>query len=175
MAAPSNLIQSHIDAQKHGFKGTPNYATAMQEMKEGKKKSHWIWYVWPILKGIRSTNMPWFEFNDWFEAESYMQNDFLSQNLVEITRTATEHLSKGVAPSVLFGEQAVFDWLKFHSCVTCFAILARKNKDVTIERTCLDALKAAKAKMHPVTVKLAVNAADKGVCDAVQALISEGF
>jgi uncharacterized protein (DUF1810 family) len=120
-----NLILKFLHAHAKGYQGTPAYSKALKEINNGCKVSHWIWYIWPILKGLRQTSMPWFEFDDFSQLENYILNDTLRNHLIEITTSAMNHLSRGVPPHKLFGVQHKYDTPKFYQCISGFAIAAR--------------------------------------------------
>ncbi len=65
MASPYNL-QRFLDAQKY------DYERALQEIKNGLKQSHWIWYIFPQLKGFgHSYNSEYYGISDLDEAKAY--------------------------------------------------------------------------------------------------------
>ena len=58
----------------------------------GAKTSHWIWYVWPTLKGVRQHSRPDLILDALHEARAYLHHPVLGRRLLEITRVATEHM-----------------------------------------------------------------------------------
>ena len=46
------LLQRFVDAQDHGYEFGETYAKALDEMKQGQKMTHWIWYVFPQIQGL---------------------------------------------------------------------------------------------------------------------------
>ena len=52
-------LQRFLNAQDFGNVeyGTESYATALQEIKDGHKKTHWMWYVFPQMKGLGKSEM----------------------------------------------------------------------------------------------------------------------
>ncbi len=45
-------LQKFVDAQEHGYSFGETYETALSEMRQGQKISHWIWYVFPQIQGL---------------------------------------------------------------------------------------------------------------------------
>lgn len=106
-----NTLRFH-HAQQHA------YSTALSELRSGRKRSHWIWYIFPQLKGLgRSLTAEQFGLDGLAEARAYLADPLLRQRLVEATEAMLAHQSLSAA-SVL-GE---LDALKFRSCLTLFAL-----------------------------------------------------
>jgi uncharacterized protein (DUF1810 family) len=101
-----------LDAQEN------SYADALGELRSGKKRSHWIWYIFPQLKGLGlSANAEFYGLTGLDEARAYLADPLLSPRLkeaIEVT-LANPFLS---AASIL-GE---LDALKFRSCLTLFSL-----------------------------------------------------
>ena len=94
------------------------YATALNELRAGKKQSHWIWYVFPQIKGLgSSSNSEFYGLVSLAEARAYLNHPLLGQRLKEATAVLLVHRSQNVT-SVL-GE---IDALKFKSCLTLFSL-----------------------------------------------------
>lgn len=94
------------------------YATALNELRSGKKHSHWIWYVFPQLKGLGlSSTSKFYGVSGLAEARAYLTDPVLGHRLREAIEAMLAHSSLSAA-SVL-GE---LDALKFRSCLTLFSI-----------------------------------------------------
>ncbi len=66
---PFNL-QRFIDAQKDTFD------TAMQELREGKKRTHWIWFIFPQMRALGySYNSKYYGISGIEEAKEYLRNE----------------------------------------------------------------------------------------------------
>ncbi len=77
-----NSLDRFIKAQQN------DYATALSEIKSGKKRSHWMWYIFPQLKGLgMSETARYYGIQDKQEATDYLQNDVLGKRLIEISET----------------------------------------------------------------------------------------
>ncbi|TDE52750.1 DUF1810 domain-containing protein [Flavobacterium sp. GT3P67] len=93
------------------------YLKALSEIKKGKKNTHWMWYIFPQMKGLGSTETAqYYGIKDLNEATAYLQHPILGKHLVEIS-TEVLHI-KGKIASDIFGTP---DDLKLFSCMTLFA------------------------------------------------------
>ena len=62
-----------------------SYAQALAEMKRGRKESHWIWYIFPQMKGLgRSAMSEFYGISGMEEARAYLKDPVLGARLVEI-------------------------------------------------------------------------------------------
>ncbi len=94
-----------------------SYATALAELRSGRKTSHWIWFVFPQLKGLGiSSTSERYGLSGLAEARAYLAHPILGPRLREATAAMLAHRPKS-ASSVL-GE---LDALKFRSCLTLFS------------------------------------------------------
>lgn len=72
-------ISRFIEAQRS------SYQHALTEIKNGKKASHWIWYIFPQIKGLgRSAMSEYYGIQDIDEAKAYLADAILSKRLIEI-------------------------------------------------------------------------------------------
>ena len=75
-ARQRNLLR-FVHAQDNGgiYEGTATYAEALQEVKNGHKRSHWIWYVFPQMKGLgKSEISQYYGINGREEAKAYIEH-----------------------------------------------------------------------------------------------------
>ena len=94
-----------------------SYATALSEIEAGRKRSHWMWYVWPQIRGLGHSPMAQhYGIADAKEARAYLDHPVLGPRLVEISRAMLAH--KGRAPEDILGG---IDALKLRSSATLFA------------------------------------------------------
>ncbi len=110
-------LQRFVNAQDSGLVeyGTASYETALREIKEGRKTSHWIWYVFPQMKGLGHSQLSQFYgINGREEAYAYMDHPVLSQRLIEATEAV---LNNEKSAYEIFGN----DTVKFKSCMRLFA------------------------------------------------------
>ena len=81
-----NLLR-FIHAQDSGglYDGTGTYQEALQEVKAGHKKGHWIWYIFPQMKGLGHSEISeFYGINGREEAKAYIEHPVLKERLVEI-------------------------------------------------------------------------------------------
>ena len=63
-----------------------DYDTALAEIRAGKKASHWMWYIFPQLKGLgRSSTSEYYGLSGIKEAQAYLSDPILKARLIEIT------------------------------------------------------------------------------------------
>ncbi|WP_426091491.1 DUF1810 domain-containing protein [Flavobacterium sp. DSR3-2] len=99
------------------------YLKALSELKKGKKDTHWMWYIFPQLKGLGSSETAHFYgIKDWNEATEYLQHPVLGQHLIEISLVVLQ--LEGKTASEIFGTP---DDLKLRSCMTLFATIENAN------------------------------------------------
>lgn len=100
-----------------------SYPTALAEISAGRKVSHWMWYIFPQLRGLGQSTTAWYYgIEDLSEAAAYLAHPVLGTHLLEITRAAMEQPETD--PLQLFGWP---DNLKFRSCLTLFALVSRED------------------------------------------------
>ena len=113
-------LKRFINAQDSGNVeyGTESYETALAEIKAGQKKTHWIWYVFPQLKGLGKSHLSQFYGIDGREeAYAYMENPILSKRLIEATEAV---LNNEKSAYDIFGSDVV----KFRSCMLLFSTIS---------------------------------------------------
>lgn len=124
MNDPHNL-QRFVDAQQ------PVFEAVRAELRAGRKRSHWMWFVFPQIKGLGHSEMAQkFAIGSIDEARAYLAHPLLGPRLQECTKL----LLLVMAPSinVILGYP---DDLKFHSSMTLFAQAA---DDPTPFNACLE-------------------------------------
>jgi uncharacterized protein (DUF1810 family) len=95
----------------------PRYAQALAELNQGGKRSHWMWFIFPQLKGLGSSpTAVAFAIGSLAEARAYLAHPLLGARLHECTQQVLA-LTQCTAREV-FGYP---DDLKFRSCMTLFA------------------------------------------------------
>lgn len=109
-------LQKFIDAQDGGYNFGETYQTALAEMKQGYKISHWIWYVFPQIAGLGlSGTTAYFSIKDLSEAADYYAHPILGTRLKEICEVLLTIESDD--PMSVFGYP---DAYKVRSCMTLF-------------------------------------------------------
>ena len=113
---PYNL-QRFIDAQ------ADRYAQVEMELRAGRKESHWMWYIFPQIKGLgRSATAQKYAVSSIDEAKAFLSHPVLGARLRECTRLATAVNSRSIED--IFGYP---DHQKFHSSMTLFAHATNDN------------------------------------------------
>jgi uncharacterized protein (DUF1810 family) len=93
-----------------------DYPIALREIQNGCKQSHWIWYIFPQIKGLGfSYNAQFYGITDRQEAEVYLSEPILNARLREITLALLEHKDKSAVQ--ILGHT---DALKVKSSMTLF-------------------------------------------------------
>ncbi|WP_422032263.1 DUF1810 domain-containing protein [Roseovarius sp.] len=88
----------------------------LEEIQRGRKDSHWMWFVFPQLKGLgRSATALHYGIDDRAEAAAYLAHPVLGPRLLEISRAMLSHA--GTAPETILGP---VDALKLRSSATLF-------------------------------------------------------
>jgi uncharacterized protein (DUF1810 family) len=112
-------LQRFVDAQD----GV--YATALAELRAGRKRSHWIWFVFPQLQGLgRSPAAIRYGITSLAEARAYLDHDVLGPRLRECARVVVG--LQGSSADDIFGWP---DNLKVCSSMTLFARAADDDAD----------------------------------------------
>ena len=94
-----------------------SYDAALAEIKAGRKRTHWMWYIFPQIAGLgMSSTAQYYSIQDRLEAEEYMEHPMLGARLLEISR-ALLTLESSDATAVM----GYPDDLKLRSCMTLFA------------------------------------------------------
>lgn len=107
-------LQRFVDAQD------PIYRQVCTELASGAKTSHWMWFVFPQLRGLgRSATAEHFGIASKDEARAYLQHPVLGPRLRECTRSVLE--VEGRTAAQIFGSP---DDMKFRSSMTLFAAVA---------------------------------------------------
>ena len=102
-----------LDAQEY------DYATALSEIRAGRKTSHWIWYIFPQLAALgRSSTAKFYGIADLDEARAYLANETLASRLKEITQALLD-LPDTDAQKVMGSH---VDAVKLRSSMTLFAL-----------------------------------------------------
>jgi uncharacterized protein (DUF1810 family) len=111
-------LQRFVDAQR------PIYPQVLAELRAGQKETHWMWFVFPQLKGLgTSPTAQKFAIDSLDGARAYLDHPTLGPRLRECTRLVTTLEGRSVED--IFGYP---DHLKFHSSMTLFAHAADEKQ-----------------------------------------------
>lgn len=103
-------LQRFIEAQND------SYDQALKEIRNGRKLTHWIWYIFPQIKGLGfSYNSEYYGIASLQEARDYLENELLRKRLFEITESLLMHKGKDIES--IMGD---IDALKLKSSMTLF-------------------------------------------------------
>ncbi|MDB5989571.1 MAG: pyrophosphohydrolaseincluding oxidative damage repair enzyme [Herbaspirillum sp.] len=109
-------LSRFVNAQRNVFQD------ALEEIKSGRKRSHWMWFIFPQLYGLgQSEKSKLYGIRSLREANDYLTHPILGQRLEQATRAVLESPTH---PSEMFGE---VDYQKFISCMTLFKQVAHEN------------------------------------------------
>lgn len=113
---PHNLAR-FVSAQQ------PVYAQALEELREGRKRSHWMWFIFPQIEGLGHSAMAQrYAVSGRPEAEAYLAHPLLGERLRDCTEAMLSH--KDRSAHAIFGSP---DDLKFHSSMTLFDAVSKKG------------------------------------------------
>lgn len=113
----NNELIRFLDAQNQV------YLKALSEIKNGKKETHWMWYIFPQIKGLGSSETAkYYAIKDLEEATAYLKHPILGKHLIEITEEVLNLYGK--TATQIFGTP---DDMKLRSCMTLFANVNNAN------------------------------------------------
>ena len=114
-----NSLERFVDAQER------MYQVALSEVYNGKKRTHWMWYIFPQLRGLgRSSMAHIYGISGLEEAQAYLEHPWLSGRLYELCVALLHHKDKSAYE--IFGD---IDAMKLKSSMTLFALT---SEDYTI-------------------------------------------
>lgn len=111
-------LERFLIAQEH------IYYKALQEVKSGKKRGHWIWFIFPQMKGLgQSYKSNYYGIESIEEARSYLNHPILGSRIREITQTLLD-LPEHLTAEIIFGG---LDSLKVQSSMTLFYYVSEED------------------------------------------------
>ncbi len=114
MMSNENDLQRFVEAQE------PRIADAMAELRAGRKRTHWMWFVFPQLRGLGHSQMAWhFGIASRDEAVAYLAHPLLGPRLRDCVELVLA--VRGRTAHEIFGSP---DDLKLCSCLTLFGEVA---------------------------------------------------
>ena len=112
-----NSLERFVKAQELA------YPIALQDIKKGKKRSHWMWYIFPQLRGLGTSTMAHkYGIIDLGEAKAYLEHPALSARLYELCGELLKHKDKSAYD--IFGD---IDAMKLKSSMTLFALTSKEH------------------------------------------------
>ena len=107
-------LERFIKAQEYDYK------IALEEIRKGRKESHWIWYIFPQISSLGYSDMAkYYGINDLEEAKKYIDNEILGDRLIEISNELLKLNVKDL--TYVLGD---IDTLKVKSCMTLFELVS---------------------------------------------------
>lgn len=104
------------------------YQQALQEIKNGKKQSHWMWYIFPQIRGLGFTDYNvYYGIKDLNEAKAYLNDPVLGKRLIEISEAVLSQ--QGKTALEIFGRP---DERKLKSCMSLFGRI--ENTDPVFQK-----------------------------------------
>ena len=141
-------ILNQYDLSRYVTAQQRDYQSALTEIKNGKKVSHWMWYIFPQIRGLgKSSTSQFYAIQSLNEARAFLEHPYLGHNIIEISE-ALLSLDTSDAYEV-FGKP---DNMKLKSSMTLFA---RASEDDQVFLNVLD--KYFKGKRDFRTLKILEN------------------
>ena len=99
------------------------YDDALKEIKNGRKRSHWMWYVFPQIRGLGFTDTSkYYAIRDLKEAQEYLEHPILGSRLIEISKALLELNTRDAL--AVFGSP---DEMKLKSSMTLFSLVPKAD------------------------------------------------
>lgn len=96
------------------------YLSALQEIRRGRKVGHWMWFIYPQLRGLGSSpTSDFFGIQNVQEARAYLQHPLLGPRLVKVSSTLLDLQGRSAAEIFAYPDN-----LKLRSCMTLFAFVS---------------------------------------------------
>lgn len=96
-----------------------SFEAAKQELVQGQKQSHWMWYIFPQLKGLGKSEMSqYYGLVDADEAKAFIDNEYLGAKIIELFKIVNKMPDYDYVLNC-FGP---IDILKLRSCATLFLV-----------------------------------------------------
>lgn len=100
------------------------YDVAYSELKNGKKQSHWMWFIFPQIKGLgKSSTSEFYGIQNLCEAKAYINHPILGNNMMKLCESLLSLESNN--PTEIFGRP---DDMKLKSSMTLFSLAADDNE-----------------------------------------------
>jgi uncharacterized protein (DUF1810 family) len=113
----------------------PAFVRALDELRAGRKQSHWMWFIFPQMKGLGFSSMAaHYGIGSLAEARAYLAHPILGMRLVRCTEAVLA--LGGLTPREIFGSP---DDTKFCSCMTLYCHAADETESVfrrALDRYC---------------------------------------
>jgi len=112
-------METNFDLQRFVDAQDPVYDAVRAELQNGRKQSHWMWFIFPQLVGLgNSANAAFYGIDGKAEAAAYLAHPVLGPRLVECTGLVVARAGNWRDVRAILGQP---DDLKFHSSITLFS------------------------------------------------------
>jgi len=99
------------------------YLTAYSELKKGKKETHWMWFIFPQIKGLGKSDIArYYAIADLAEAEAFLNHPILAKHLIEICQLLLNFKTKSI--DEILGD---LDARKLQSSLSLFSQVENAN------------------------------------------------
>jgi uncharacterized protein (DUF1810 family) len=120
-----NSADDPFDLTRFVVAQAPVYDTVVEELRGGRKRSHWMWFVFPQLRGLGgSPTALHYGISSLQEARAYLEHELLGPRLHECTELVNQVQGRSIAE--IFGSP---DDLKLRSSMTLFALATDDRQD----------------------------------------------
>jgi uncharacterized protein (DUF1810 family) len=117
MPPASHDLQRFVDAQ------APVYAQVLRELQDGQKRTHWMWFVFPQIRGLGHSAMAQrYAIESLDEARAYLAHPVLGPRLNECCRLVLDADARSIGAMFPYPDD-----LKLRSCMTLFAHASDEN------------------------------------------------
>jgi uncharacterized protein (DUF1810 family) len=119
-----------LDRFTRAQEGPGGFTTALGELEAGRKRSHWVWYIFPQLAGLgQSTAAIHYGLQGAGEAAAYLRDRVLRDRLLRVTDAVVAQLQRDPAPALVDVMGSEIDAVKLVSSMTLFREVARRIDD----------------------------------------------
>lgn len=124
-----------FDLERFVTAQAPVFTSVLEELQNGQKRSHWMWFIFPQLRGLGHSSMAeFYGIGSLIEARAYLTHTLLGSRLLLCTRTVLA--VEGRSLQTIFGSP---DEMKFCSCMTLFLRAAAADESAfrqALDRYC---------------------------------------
>jgi|SRR5579872_4115010 len=112
------MTSGDFDLERFVTAQAPVFDTVLAELTEGRKRTHWMWFIFPQLRALgHSPTAQFYGISSFAEAQTYHAHPVLGTRLDLCTRTVLQSRVRSL--NEMFGSP---DDLKFRSCMTLFEV-----------------------------------------------------
>jgi uncharacterized protein (DUF1810 family) len=118
-----NEREDQFDLDRFVSAQRDSYDAALSEVTKGQKRSHWMWYIFPQLRGLgHSSTSQLYGISGVDEAHAYLSHEVLGPRLIAVCEAALA--VEGRSATEIFGKP---DDMKLRSCATLFAHVSKTD------------------------------------------------